>query len=234
MRPSVVAVALLFPVSAVQAQDGVAAQKLYEATQQKLTKAKAHKVEFAADAQFDDPVTMKGTLILAVGNRLHLTFEAKRLKRASKGLWVSDGKTLVIKEDRGGKPFDNAEPVPEKLFEDAAGLLVHGAAGLTLLRIADRLGPEKEGMALKASGFKLLGKEKVGDREALTIEYQLAIAGAKELVQCKVWLDPQTQLPLKRMVELHLAGKLEFRIVETYSRWELDPKLPDDTFTLPK
>jgi outer membrane lipoprotein-sorting protein len=220
---------LLAPVAL--AQD--AAQKLYEAMEQKIAKAKAHKFGFDLDAlDHDEAIKIKGTLILATGNRANMSFQGQEGKRSIKGKVVSDGKTMFTQMDLDGKPEMKTKPVSDKLFTVLVGYL--SRTGLFLgFEIMDRENP-KDAAELKLSAFKSAGKAKVGSRDANVIEYMLIPPDSKTPASCKLWLDAQTNLPLKRTLEANRDGKLVFRVVETYMQWELDPKLPEGTFTLPK
>jgi outer membrane lipoprotein-sorting protein len=216
---------LLLPVTAVQAQD---AQKLYEAMEQKLAKAKAHKIGFNIKGdQGGDPFNGKGTLILATGNRLQMTYEAQIGKQSRKGTTVSDGKTLVRHRVEDGKPEMKSMPIHDKHYEVVSGWLIRAGLFVGMER-AESNNP-KGSSILKLSEFKMAGKEKIGGCDANVIEYQLALADNTNTLTCRLWLDAQTGMPLKRVLE----GD-GFRVIETYSQWELDPKLPEDTFTLPK
>jgi hypothetical protein len=219
-------------IPAAQAQES--AQKLYEAMEQKLAKAKAHKIEITSDFfAGGEARSLQGTLIVAEGNCLKIAMEVKHPKRHIKLLWVSDGKTLFTKEEKEGKPSMQAGPVPEQLGEQCTLVLGRGGVLLLLLSLESQRGDIKDGAALKPHDFKMLAKEKVGDRQALVIEYRLSFPQTKDPATCKVWLDPDTRLPLKRTLELPQDGAV-FRAAETYGRWELDPKLPEGTFALPK
>jgi outer membrane lipoprotein-sorting protein len=226
---AVVGWVLLAPVAL--AQD--AAQKLYEAMDQKIAKAKAHKISFDLDAlDHDETIKVKGTVIVAAGNRANMSFQGQEGKRSIKGKLVSDGKTIFTQMDLDGKPETKTKPVSDKLFATLVSYL--SRTGLFVgFETMDRENP-KDAAELKLSAFKSAGKEKVGSRDANVIEYTLTPPDGKGPASCKLWLDTQTNLPLKRTLEANRDGKLVFRVAETYAQWELDPKLPDGTFTLPK
>jgi outer membrane lipoprotein-sorting protein len=224
MLRNTLALALLLLVSGqVLGQD--AAQELYEAMELKLVKAKAHRFSYELDGMhMDTPLKAKGVLILASGNRVKLTFEGTNGKTAIKITIVSDGKTQQRHREIDGKADVRSSDVHDKCFAFLAVHLSRVGAYNGILEL-DSAFPENPGH-LKLSGFKLLGKEKIDGRETNAIGYQMT--HRKWKVTCKLWLDAQTNLPVKRIVE----G--DIRMVETYSRWELDPKLPAETFTLPK
>jgi outer membrane lipoprotein-sorting protein len=219
---------LLAPVAL--AQD--AAQKLYEAMEQKLAKAKALSLDFDLEIARGDGIKLKGALILAAGNRFKLTFEGVSLKLKAKSTMVSDGKTLATQRSFDGKPESRTEPAPEKFSDIFTGHLSRSGVYWGL-EDSHRKNP-KEASLLKLSGFKMHPKEKVAGAEANVIEYHLTPPEANIDLMCKLWLDVQTNLPLKRTLVASRDSKVILRAVEIYSQWELDAKLPDGTFTLPK
>jgi outer membrane lipoprotein-sorting protein len=225
MRRSILALALLLlPLSAVQAQDAAAAQKLYEAMEQKLAKAKACRFDFEIDGLF---TKLKGTLLLSSGNRLKLTFAGLDGNDKVRNTIVSDGEKLATQYDLDGHSETVTTAADEKLVDRTIGWLTKSGAFVAASNIVDS--EHRNAAIMKLSGFKMAGKEKVGGREANVVEYQFLVGKEMLPSTCKLWLDAQTNLPVKRIVEIS-----KFRVVETYSNWELDPKLPDDTFTLPK
>src|SRR5262249_40998566 len=156
----------------------------------------------------------------------NLTWEGKAGEDALKGVFVSDGKTLATKSERAGEQDSKSRAASNKLSEYLTGWLARGGLFMTLVYAVSPDEPRDPGQ-FKLSGFKTAGKDKVRGREANVIEYQAARGNDK--ATCKLWLDVQSGLPLKRVFEF---GK--FPIIETYSQWELDPTLPKTAFTLPK
>jgi outer membrane lipoprotein-sorting protein len=86
---------------------------------------------------------------------------------------------------------------------------------------------------LKLSDFKLGKKEKVGDSEAQVIDYTLTVKGEKEPMQCSVWVDTKTNLPLKRVLR-GKEGTEKATVTETYSKFTVDGKVDPKSFELPK
>jgi len=223
---SVALLCLLFAVPAVAAQDG--AQKLYEAMEQKIAKAKAFKFAYEAEG------ASKGILIVATGTRLKSTSERMDGKTAIKVMFVSDGKTLVFQGDekRGKAVSDNFCDF-FKGFLNRGGLLV---AMDSMAKPASFGGKGKlhDPATFKLSAFKMVGKEKVGGRQANVLEYQIMVPALPSFkATCKLWLDAQDNLPLKRIFVDINNGETN-RVVENYSQWEIDPTLAEDTFALPK
>jgi outer membrane lipoprotein-sorting protein len=221
---------LLAPL--VQAQEP--AQKLFEAMEQKLGKAKALKVGIAIESEEGgEALKVKGTLILAAGNRMKLTMEGKGGKESIQLAMISDGKKLVTQSGPAGKPETENKAVHDKLFDLLVGYV--SRAGLFIGVDAVDRADAKPASTLKLSDFKTIGKEKVEGREANVIEYQITHIAGKVITTCKLWLDAQTNLPLKRSLSTKRDDiKLVSRVDEMYIGWEMDPQLPEGTFTLPK
>jgi outer membrane lipoprotein-sorting protein len=233
MRCSALAVTLLLlPNSAAQAQDE--AKKLYEAMEQKVAKAKVQKFDFDMDTigGSDGQLKVKGTLIVAAGNRLKVTIAGQQGDFLTfQGIVVSDGKVLVYKGESNGKPDETrSTPVADTMSEVVSGWLARAGLFVALDQV-EKSKPKEPG-SVQLANFKILGKEKVDGRDSNVISYVLTPGdGKKETATCKLWLDVQTNLPLKRVTE---ANNGKFRSVEMYRGWEIDPKLPDGTFTPPK
>jgi outer membrane lipoprotein-sorting protein len=231
MRYAVLAAVLLVP-STARAQEDAEARKLFEAMEQKLTRARAFKVDFTASvaAAFggDTSFTMdlKGTFVVAAGNKFRLQAAGKEGRRAAKAVMVSDGTTLTVRNDNGTATRSVPEKLSEMLGMWATRVVVSGGwseVNASTGTIA---------LTLKPSGFKSAGKDRVGDREANVVEYALPDLPSKYPVTCKLWLDAQTNLPLQRT--LAMGGSDGLRVIETYTRWEIDPELTEGTFILPE
>jgi outer membrane lipoprotein-sorting protein len=226
-----VAVASFLLAPEVRSQDK--AEKLFEAMETNLSKAKAQKLVFEINSRdHRGPLSLKGTLILANGNRLRLVFQGLNGDRPSKVTWVSDGKTMAIQTEIEGRTAKDARPAPDQLGEFLAGTLVRASLMSGINGAANRKLPDIS--ALKPASFKMVGKEKIGDKDANVIAFQMLTPGAGNLMKCKVWLDPKTNLPLKRSLEVSRDGEELLRIAESDSEWELDPALAEDAFALPK
>jgi outer membrane lipoprotein-sorting protein len=212
-----------------------AAQKLFETMEQKLKEAKAYQFDFELHVgEKSELAKGKGTFLLAVDNRLKFTFAGTLDGKPAKNLLVSDGKKLGSQGEFDGKPqASTSKTVSAKLSTGATFIL--GRAGLFAILGAVTNAQDPKGSGeWKLSGFKTIGPEKVGDRDTQIIAYQILPPEEKAAWTCKLWLDTQTGLPLKRVLEVATDGKLSLRVTETYTPWVLDPKLPEGTFMLPK
>jgi hypothetical protein len=225
--------AALLLAGPVQAQDKDA-EALYRGFEKKVTEAKAFRLVFTIQATVGENVDVKGSLSYAAGNKLRLQLNGKERDRTLAVTVVSDGKRLAGKYVSEGKPETKDEATPDQLGEYLLGYFLRGGLFLSVEK-ATRPMPQFHPGKVKASNFKLLAKEKVGDRPAQVVQFTLEVADEKFAPVCKVWFDEQTRLPLKLVLELFAdANKVELRIAETYSQWEFDPAMKADEFALPK
>src|SRR5262249_36779496 len=144
-------------------------------------------------------IRLKGTMILATGNRLKFTFEGSEgQQRPIKGMVVSDGMTMVIQLDFDGKPDRKSDPVRASLYEGVSAWLARGGLflGLNSIEKAD----PKEAASVTLSDFKTVGKTNVGQRQATIIEFTMTSPQSMDPLTCKLWLDDQTNVPLKRVL----------------------------------
>src|SRR5439155_1024819 len=88
-----------------------------------------------------------------------------------------------------------------------------------------------------ASNFKLAGKDRVIDIEALVIEYAVALNDQYALggkAKVKLWINAQTMLPVKRHLILTGAKENLGLVREVYSEFTLEPRIDAKVFELPK
>jgi outer membrane lipoprotein-sorting protein len=234
--------ALLFVAPArAPAQDGGEAKKLFDAMEEKLTKAKSLRLAFTSEmtkggAERTDKI--KGTLTLGQGDRFRLEAAGSVDGKDIKVVAVSDGKMTGLKRTRGGEPSPDVKKAPTRK-NIAAGLArTVSRSGVFLGLSGPSLDPARKGdveldKLFPVSDFKLGGKEKVEGREAQVLTYKLSTRGDEKL-NVKVWIDPATSLPLKRVVTVPSKGGAEGRMVETYADIKTSAELDAKSFELPK
>jgi outer membrane lipoprotein-sorting protein len=124
---------------------------------------------------------------------------------------------------------------PEQVRNGVTALLARSGLGVMLIRQGKKDDKEKEDplKAVQVSEVKGGKEEKVGDRKALVLTYKLTIRNEPVAFAGTVWLDVQTNLPLKRTLSAEVGGE-RFTLTETYSDFRLNPKLDARTFELPK
>jgi hypothetical protein len=79
--------------------------------------------------------------------------------------------------------------------------------------------PKAQNPSLVNTAFRLGAKEKVAEREAQVVHY---VANAKDgsATNIALWIDTQTNLPVKRVCDMR-----GIRSEETYHNWQLNGKM---------
>jgi outer membrane lipoprotein-sorting protein len=239
MRLSLTALLTFLPLFPALAQESDEAGKLFRKMEKKLSEAKSLRVALEGTAEgIEDlrgTLKYKGTMVLAQGNKARFEMEMEIEGKKRRTTFVSDGTKTI--GDMAGEAGKRREDTPKMFFEVTIGFFKHG--GPVAGYVFSSSGPEgKQTFArFKPSAFKLGPKEKIGQRQAQVIEYKLTLetapkeAGKLSLSE-KLWLDVETNLPLKRV----FSGKLKkmFTYTENYSEFTVNPKLDARLFELPK
>ena len=92
-------------------------------------------------------------------------------------------------------------------------------------------------LVFRASDFELGKEDNVGTRRAQVITCKLIPKGLGEKKEVSftetLWLDLETNLPLKRVFSGDFGGK-KIKFTETYDKFVLDPKVDAKVFELGK
>jgi outer membrane lipoprotein-sorting protein len=217
------------------AQDGDA-EKLYRAMEKKVRGAKS--LHIVVTGELDAQVakgTLKGTVNTAAGNKVRLDMVAEFAGKTEKLLSITDGKMQYTKQGDVVKVDPNPRNV-DQLDKMVPGLI--GRVGMVaMFTLAEPIDPCKKpepfdlDKECPVKNFKFGAKELVGTRPAQVVEYQIEEKG--KTLKASVWIDTQTQLPLKRLLIGDDAGQT-IRITETYNTFTVNGKLDPKLFDIPK
>jgi outer membrane lipoprotein-sorting protein len=220
-------------VMALHAEEKNEAEVLFGQMEMKLLNAKTTETDF--EAKFERGRmggSFKGELLLGEGNKLRFEMSGELGGKMAKSTRVSDGAKMVIMESDKPTVTKDAVNVQNDILR--AGLARTGPGALLFFGFMKELPADfKADEHFKVSDFKLGKKEKVGEKEAQIVEYQLAMKGIPEKFAVQVWVDTKSNLPLKRELTLKF-GESKFAISETYPKVELDGKIDSKKFELPK
>jgi outer membrane lipoprotein-sorting protein len=216
----------LLIILSVVAEPNNEAERLFRQMQQALSQARTLDCVFEVKAEVGNGNDFRGRLLLAEGNRMHLQMEGQRKGALTKMAVISDGTKLVAETGGARKELPN---VPKSLNQEIVTVMTQ-AGGRMLARgvIVPEApeGQEAKGKRfadrLRASGFKLGRKEKLNERDAQVIEYKLQLEGEDDSPAAALWLDTQTNLPIKRTFTDTKSGKLVY--TETYPKITLGRK----------
>jgi outer membrane lipoprotein-sorting protein len=210
------------------------AEKLFRRMEAKLAKAKTVECAYEAKVEADKTVTIKGTLLLGEGNKIRMEVNGESGGMKEKLTMISDGtKVKVIPE---GAPARSLEDAPKWMGEAVRAVVAR--CGVARLVMSTGLAPQKDkefnvDEYLQVSDFKLGKKEMVDKQEAQVVQYILTLKLKDEKVEESVWIDTETQLPLKRVLITAMDGK-KMTLTETYTKLEIDGKIDPKQFEPPK
>jgi hypothetical protein len=219
------------------AQDNEA-EKLYRTMENKVRAAKTLHVAFAGDMDAQVFKGMfKGTMDFAQGSKSRLAMDYDLFGKSEKIIWITDGKVSYKK--KGDQAKVNAKPQNLEHMDKHLPFYMARIGFPIFLALAsldsDDSGKKQEPVDFDkeapAKNIKLGAKEKVGDRNAQVVDYQVAFQGKP--AKLAVWIDMQTQLPLKRTLVLEDMGQT-LRVSETYSAFTVDGNADPKLFDIPK
>jgi hypothetical protein len=211
------------------------AEKLFHKMEKKIRSAKAIHVVFEGDMTGEGKKgKFNGSLDLAEGNKLRLDCSGDFGGEAMKILAICDGKVSYVALN--GKVQPQSPNTEDADFAKALGIFARaGAMGIMHLHHNDKGDKKEHGELDKMAAikdFKLGGKEKIGTHETQAVQFHLDFA-KQGTAQVTVWIDMATDLPVKREMSVDENGK-NFRAVERFTAFDLNPTTDLKTFQLPK
>ncbi|MBO0698375.1 MAG: hypothetical protein J2P46_08280 [Zavarzinella sp.] len=201
-----------------------------------ITAAKALRIDF--EIRNDSPdkreQVLKGSLILGDRNRVRFV-QAGWLTATA----VSDGRRTVTVGPDGRRTRETPAWFNENLksWLGRGGTYVSTSKAFDLLDRphTDRPGPVD---GPRVADAKVLADEKTSGVKCRVVEYDLTwiehpAAPAPETVRVRVWIDPETNLPVRRRMSVPVGDQAD-TYTATHTKFELNPKLDDKLFELPK
>lgn len=203
------------------------AEKLFHAMEQKLDKAQTLECVFEVKI---NTLSYEGSLFLAQGNRARLEINEATKGRPMRLLMISDGARRSFQDNGISRP--QLGDTPKNLNGEILTWVARPGVFLPSTPLPDvKADAAKD--RFQVSGFELGKKEKVGEREAQRLDYQLSVKGLDHTLSVAVWLDLTSRLPVKRVATERVAGQ-ETIVVEIYGTLTLDEKVDAKKFDLPK
>jgi outer membrane lipoprotein-sorting protein len=214
------------------------AEMLFRKTEQKMQTAKTLQIRFdtTVSGAGVKEGNLKGTLTLGEGDKLRLEAGGKPAGVEFQLTVVSDGTTLFC-NDSTDPNNDKALTAPKALGAKIRKSVPRLGMFLLLFNAIDRAGTWSPD-TFKVSDFKLVGPEKVGERNTQLIEY--TVTEAKDVHsprkwRMKMWIDTQTDLPVKLALTMP-SGELAdvSATIDVFSKFAVDAKVDGKLFVVPK
>jgi hypothetical protein len=215
------------------------AEQAFLASAKKLSEADSVQINVDGASKNDRVLTINGTVLMGAGNKSRLFLTGEAGKRTFKLISICDGVQLSVEwanDDEKGTVC--VVPAPKNANSMLAGVISRAGLmpGLYLfirLEGLQQLPPDLDEM-VALSDFSMGKKEKVGDRQCQRIDYKVAITTGtkKEKLFAQVWIDCETHLPLKRILNDKKSDEKPL-VLETYE-FRLGGKIEAKKFELPK
>jgi outer membrane lipoprotein-sorting protein len=210
------------------------AERLFRKMEMTLKSAKSVECSFEAKGEGGKAAdgSAKGSLTLGEGNKSRLEMTLKKGAEVEKIALICDGEKMMSPDDKTRKV-----PAPKWLNDLYRAALVRSGPSLRLSRIDNGANEQPQELkvddVLKVSNFKLGKKEKIDDKEAQAIHYNLGFEEFKDPLTVTLWIDTKTNLPIKREL-IGKEGDDKVILTETYSKFSIDEKIDPKKFELPK
>lgn len=225
---------VIISCSLLTTADNTEAAGLYKASRNKILEAKSLKIVVDTRYVFQTVVerknnpkkktftqtaTVKGTILMTTGNRVWAEVAFDRPGRGKTSLVMTcDGKKQRITSGAGKQ---ETRVVKQAYAGSIREMIVRAGVTFMIFWKIDRNRTDKS----RASDFKLAGREKVGDRMARILKFKLSDMG--ETYGVTLWIDTETDLPLKRVTSVDKKAGL--RITET-TTFSVNPKIDGKAF----
>ncbi len=194
--------------------------------------------------------SVMGTEIIEIGDlymqqpnqfRLERLWTYTQQKRQETHKLICDGKQMFAGLFQNGKPVDDLASVDKVRPPLRKNLLICASRpGLMVpfLPIPDAPKGKNPFEAQDAkevypvNNFRLGKDIKMGDQTIKVLHYDCEVPALRETFKVTVWMDSDTNLPLKR--ELGVGNQIVRFITETYSDWVIGGKIDPDRFEVPE
>ncbi len=165
--------------------------------------------------------TLEGRFVMESPNSLYAKVDGKYQGKPDSTLLVCDGTSMKV----GDKP---AQAAPADASDNWRGILVSMGLSTYLSTGLVRGAPK-----LENKSYKLGKKETINKVDAQAIEYMIDLGKPEVTLTTTLWIDPKTNLPVKRITMLRVA-KDQGVYSETFGAIKLNEKIDPKTFAIPK
>lgn len=222
--------------------DTVTPTQLFRQMETAIVKATTAEVTFEGNLAGVTRGRLKGSLLIATGNKYRLSIEGDLVlgpagKQPVKVLMVSDGKKSTTASLGPNTPLQVMD-TPKNLDAETRLFLARAGVLGPMFLLAENVQPGQKPREFKAeeqlrvSDLSFGKVETIGGREARVLHHNLHNRLYKKPHAVTVWLDVKTHLPLKRIVSMK-QDELAMTVTETYSKLSLNEPIEEKRFELP-
>jgi len=215
-------------VLAISLQEGTA-EDAYRRIEETLEKAKSLSIKYQVElATGGQKMTASGTVLLKEGNRLKVTLSsggAGAVKQDASA--VSDGSTVRSLPKRPGS--NETEWITPKTLNERVTVSLLRSGCFELHRLPGRMRDHET----NPKDSLVVSELRKGDDDSglMTLVYTLQEGSGRG--EMRVWVDPKTWLPRKRVFTIPAQGpQRPATVTETYETFAVNVEIPNEVFTL--
>ncbi len=225
-------------------QKPLSADQAFQQMERKLKAAKTLQcsLKMRMELKGEKLTEVKGKLQSKVGNliRLEMVFERGGGIQLERMLMVSNGK--LTKAGTGDRFA--TKKTDENILDFVVASLTRPGLFIPLFSVQnDKLGKNSKKLnpdeIFKVSNIRYGKDEKLGKKTAKVLRYNCEVVPVKTNTKVKVWLDPKTHLPLKRVIQstdsrIPDAKSQMVVVTEQYSDWVVNGPIAAKQFQVTK
>lgn len=219
------------------------AEELFRQMEKQCVEAKT--IEVAFDGEFAGTFAgnLSGGWTYAIGNRFRLEVDGKLAvgpngQQPIKLLMVSDGKKATTASLGPNTPVQILD-ASQTLDAEARLMLARAGVLGPMFLLAESVRPGQKppefnaDEQLRVCDFRMGENNRLQEQNALIIHHKLHNRIHKSPLEVTVWLDAETKLPTKRILNVAEDNRT-ITLTETFTSLTLNEKVDDQRFQLPK
>lgn len=207
-------------------------EESYRKIEESIVKARSVMVRFRVEGSgakegADRDLRASGTMTLKEGGRIRLDCTMNTGSEDRKTLLLGDGKKLSLTQGGAAPQVVDAA----KGTEGTAALLLAQLGAIMTSFMPVGAGNPAGTIAIELSAFKA-GED---DGAARTVHFTTTNKMKGKVISTsdtRLWWDPKTGKPLKRVLTLKKGDAVQGTITETYEAFELNAEVADDLFKI--
>lgn len=188
----------------------------------------ARTIEVTIQSEIQEIATWTTHAASASENRLSLklSYSMPTDPKTQRVQFISDGSSLLTSTTDKGRQITSAHPRLKDRFQKSLG---RTGFLYTYLTPVDNGAQNSESLSelITLSNCAVEAEESLRDKNLTVATYDFQVQGTSQSVPCRVWIDRQSHLPVKRTFTLQ-----EKQVTETYLDWKINQAIQTETFDI--
>jgi len=188
----------------------------------------ARSIEVTVQSEVHELATWTTHATAASGNQLSLklSFSMSADAKTQQVQFVSDGQSMQTSAPDKAPQVTSAHPQLKDRFQKSLGRTRFLYTYLTPVD-NDPQNSASLSELITLSNTSIEAEESPADKDVTVVAYDFQVRGTSQNVSCRVWIDRQSHLPVKRTFTM-----LEKQVTETYEDWKINQEIRTETFEI--